>query len=419
MLANQKVIFGLRWGEVSGVDIFSSQLARGLIEAGVPSRILLTRSSSLFQLPIATDLPIDRLDVEEKDSWRVRWRKMIRYLESQAPCIYIPNYDYNYSCVSPKLSEKIIVLGIVHSDDPVHYEHVERLGRYWNGIVAVSQEIANKVNVMDPTFASRMTVIPYGITVPNQFKNRSNTLNAPLKIVYVGRLVEYQKRIQELPKIFHKLKERKIPFEATIIGDGEERESFLESCGSLVDQRIVGWKGILPNDEVQILLEDQDVIVLTSEFEGLPICVLEAMARGCVPVCMKIQSGLSKLIQDGKNGFLIEQGDIAGFVECLANFQSNPTKRQELSRNAYETVLQNYGIRSMLASYLSFLQRLISDSENGAYRRPAGKILPPPAIKISWKDHLPARIRLAGKKGRRYLRRVIQGSSTDEKTSAL
>ena len=401
------------------MDVFSSLLARGLMEAGIPARILLTHASSSFELPIEEDLPVDRLNVENKDSWRTRWRKMIRYLESQAPCVYIPNYDYKYSCVSPKLSEKVIILGIVHSDDPAHYEHVGRLGRYWNGIVAVSQEIANRVTVLDPNFGSRMTVIPYGIPVPDRLKKRSNTHNGPLKIVYVGRLVEYQKRIQELPKIFHKLKESNIPFEATIIGDGEERESFLESCGQLIDQGMVRWKGILPNPQVQLLLEDQDVIVLTSEFEGLPICVLEAMARGCIPVCMKIQSGLSKLIQHAKNGFLIEQGDIVGFVECLVNLQSNSNERQVLSRNAYETVLENYGTGTMLQSYLNFLQRLISDAENGAYRRPTGKILPPPTIKISWKDHLPGRIRLAGKKGKRYLRRVIQGSSTNEKTSPL
>ena len=59
MSTNHKVIFGLRWGEVSGVDVFSSLLAHGLMEAGIPARILLTHASSSFELPIEED-PIER-----------------------------------------------------------------------------------------------------------------------------------------------------------------------------------------------------------------------------------------------------------------------------------------------------------------------------------------------------------------------
>lgn len=419
MWRDYKVILGLRWGEVSGVDVFSAHLGQAFVEKGVPAQILLSHSASAFQLPLAKDLPVHRLDVNPSDSWGTRWRKMIRYLESEAPCVYVPNYDYNYSCVSPRLSDRIIILGIIHSDDPVHYEHVARLGRYWNGIAAVSQVIADKAIATDRTLSGRIAIIPYGIPFPSSLNRKSEDSNRPLRIIYVGRLIEYQKRISELPKIFFKLYEQQVPFEATIIGDGPERHSFLDACGPLIEQGLVRWLGIRSNQEVQELLEKQDVIVLTSEFEGLPLCVLEAMARGCIPVCMKIQSGLPELIHDGENGFIVPQGDISGFAERLAILQSDSHQRQILSQNASSIIREKYEIGTMFDSYVELIERMIHDAETGVYRRPSGKILPPPSIKITWKDHLPIGIRMAGRRGRRYLRRTFWGTSKHEKVQHL
>jgi glycosyltransferase involved in cell wall biosynthesis len=343
---------------------------------------------------------------------------MIHFLESQAPCVYVPNYDYEYSCVSPKLSDKIIILGIIHSDDPLHYEHFGRLGNYWNHIVAVTRHISEKTRAMNPAIAKRLSIIPYGIPIPAEVEERSFEASRPIKIVYSGRLVESQKRISQLPKIFQLLQERNIPFEATIVGDGIERERFIQSCEFWINRGIVRWKGILPNEEVQVLYEEQDAIILTSEFEGLPVSILEAMARGCVPVCMEIPSGLPELIQNGQNGFLVPQGDIHGFADRLAELQVNPNQRKMLSDCARSSIRKDYEIGTMSRSYLSLIERLIAEVASGAYTRPSGKILVPPWMKTSWTNRLFTRIRLLRKKGSRYLRRVIYGSK-HEKASCL
>src|SRR4026208_2199062 len=94
-----------------------------------------------FAAPLPDTVSVFRLPLRKYDPWPWKWKSMIQYLESQAPCIYIPNYDYNFSCVAPKLSKRVAICGIVHSDDPVHYDHFLRLKDYWNGIVAVSDAI--------------------------------------------------------------------------------------------------------------------------------------------------------------------------------------------------------------------------------------------------------------------------------------
>src|SRR5262245_38037802 len=103
---------------------------KGLLRLGVSAQIVLTdfEDQPPDPLPFPADGAIKRLPMRRQNSWRTRWQAMIRYLEERAPCIYLPNYDWQHSCVSPVLSKQVGIVGIVHSDDPLHYDHVSRLG---------------------------------------------------------------------------------------------------------------------------------------------------------------------------------------------------------------------------------------------------------------------------------------------------
>ena len=64
-----------------------------------------------------------------------RWEALRDYLQALTPTVYFPNYDFENSSVAPALRNEVGMIGVVHSDDPHHYEHVQRLGRYWNAVV--------------------------------------------------------------------------------------------------------------------------------------------------------------------------------------------------------------------------------------------------------------------------------------------
>ena len=133
-------------------------------------------------------------------SWPRRWRAMIDYLEARAPCIYIPNYDWQYSCVVPRLSKRVGVVGIVHSDDPAHYEHIDRLGAYWNAVVWVSPAIAEHLVASYPGVSNGLTTLPYGVAVfARVLPARPVRANSPLRLLYAGRLNQHQKRVLDLP----------------------------------------------------------------------------------------------------------------------------------------------------------------------------------------------------------------------------
>jgi glycogen synthase len=150
-----------------------------------------------------------------------------------------------------------------------------------------------------------------------------------------------------------------------------------------------------------------DVFIITSEFEGFPVSVLEAMAHGCVPVVTDIRSGVPELVQDGVNGYRVPIGDIRTFAERLAALYRDPARRQEMALNAHATVAAGgYRIEDMTQRYIALFDRAMQDVRDGTFRRPRGRILPPDSLRESWKDQLPAPVRRLGSWGKRGLRRL-------------
>jgi glycosyltransferase involved in cell wall biosynthesis len=86
---------------------------------------------------------------------------------------------------------------------------------------------------------------------------------------------------------------------------------------------------------------DASVLVLLSDYEGLPIALLEAMACGLIPVCLRIRSGVGQLIEQGKTGFLVDdRGD--DFVATIRAIASDSELRSRVSRAARERIVAQY-----------------------------------------------------------------------------
>jgi glycosyltransferase involved in cell wall biosynthesis len=382
---------------LNGVNTFSERLVGGLIERGVRAHVLLTGSSegNVKPLPLPNDIPIRRLPVDPSSSWHARWEGMLEYLNERAPCIYIPNHDYAYSCIAPALQDDVVVVGVVHSDDPEHYAHARAMGRYWNATVAVSRAVDEELRAMQSGWEARVSLIQHGVPAPMELPRR-RVADRPLRIIYVGRLVQRQKRVLDLPKIMAGLTGRGVPATLTVIGGGADHqalESAIDAAGESGNTRFLG---ILSPGEVTRELLDHDVMLLVSDFEGMPTTVLEAMASGCVPVVTAIRSGIPELVEDGVSGCTVAVGHIEGFVEKLARLAREPQSRERLSAGAFEAIHSGGFTReAMTDRYIDLFRRIAKEQADGSYRRPRGQIVPLPWTRPSWKDRLPNGLRRA------------------------
>ena len=115
-----------------------------------------------------------------------------------------------------------------------------------------------------------------------------------------------------------------------MVGIGPLREELEAHAVSLGLADRVHFTGL--RDDVYDLLPAFDVFALSSEFEGLPIAMLEAMASG-VPCVATAVGGIPEVITDGEDGFLVTSGDTSTFASRLEKVLRDPTLAAHLGAN--------------------------------------------------------------------------------------
>lgn len=147
-------------------------------------------------------------------------------------------------------------------------------------------------------------------------------------MIYVGRLT-YQKDPQRLMGLCARLKELRPNLNVAIVGTGELEQEVKELCRELGIEENVHFLGFQPNPIKMVA--DSKAMILTSRWEGTPMCALEAMALG-TPVVSTPSDGMKDIIQDGVSGYLTE--DDARMTEVLLKIMNEHDHRQYLAENA-------------------------------------------------------------------------------------
>ena len=122
--------------------------------------------------------------------------------------------------------------------------------------------------------------------------------------VFVGTLRPV-KGVKYLIEAMSIIKHRCATARLLLVGDGEERQSIEGMVKELNLEDTVTFLGRMSNDKVPKHMAASDVFVLPSLSEGFPVTVLEAMATGLPVVASRVR-GLPEIIEDGRNGFLVE-----------------------------------------------------------------------------------------------------------------
>ncbi len=176
------------------------------------------------------------------------------------------------------------------------------------------------------------------------FGPRPKPKNAVPEIVCLGRLVP-AKGQHVLLQACRALREKGAAFHLTFIGDGPDRKSLDALCREWGLSDSVAFTGAVGQDEVCRRLEIADIMVLPSFAEGLPVVLMEAMAKEIPCISSRIM-GIPELIEDGVNGFLTAPSDVEGIAEGIAQLLKDAELRRRLGCNARKTVCEHYDIET-------------------------------------------------------------------------
>jgi glycosyltransferase involved in cell wall biosynthesis len=101
-----------------------------------------------------------------------------------------------------------------------------------------------------------------------------------------------------------------------------------------------------------------DALLMTSDFEGTPMVLLEAMSCG-LPVVASAVDGIAEVCTDGHDALLIAPGDVAGFAAALEGMLQDDGLRATLGRNARNTILERYEIRGLVRRIESIYEEVL------------------------------------------------------------
>lgn len=195
------------------------------------------------------------------------------------------------------------------------------------------------MRISEPDRWNHFHIVRCGID-PDLYTPRPEPANAITELLCVGRLVP-AKGQHILLEACAMLGKEGVPFHLTLVGDGPDRESlrtFARSAG-LDDQ--VTFTGALGQDKVREHYDRADLFVLASFAEGVPVVLMEAMAKE-IPVISTRITGIPELIAHEEDGLLAVPGDPRDLATQIRKLLESPALRTRFGKAGRQKVIAMY-----------------------------------------------------------------------------
>ena len=344
--------------DISGVTTWLIGFCERLVQEGHEVVIHLHHFGSDPQqgsiLPSLQRLGIETHAVRRTGSLEADTRQTLQFLNRVQPDLFLPQCLHSHYLAAAHAGRQGLPwIFTMHSDDPDYWCVAEALTPETHGgsSVCVSQFLAQQLRLRLP--ATNPQVIPYGITLPTA---QASFSDQPFRVVYSGRMVERQKCIQQVVHTLIHSCRASSKIEAHLIGDGPDRAS----CEELVQQARLAdrihFHGRVPPDQVPPLLQRSQAILLMSDFEGLPVALLEAMAAGVVPVVRAIESGIPELVQHERTGLMVGNKPAEAAV-AVVRLSRDPDLWQRCSIQSRALVEGGYGAVQCFERWLALIEQ--------------------------------------------------------------
>lgn len=231
--------------------------------------------------------------------------------------------------------------------------------KYFDFVVPLSEELALDMERLGVA-KERIRLIKNGVDLSeikkiDEFTKNINLFEGKEKVIgYVGQLIK-RKNIDALLNAFELLYQETKNVRLVIIGDGARRPYLEEEARKLKSSKNIEFLGYR-KDRLE-LMHQMDIFCMTSSLEGIPRCMMEAMACG-TPVTAFNIPGVDQLIENGISGLLAEYDDINALKNSWQKLLSDSNYAQQIALNGKKRVKSHFSAQRMASEYVSLYKEI-------------------------------------------------------------
>lgn len=324
-------------------------ILRSLKQSGVRLRVLSLTRGEFWENKIR-ELDIEVAWVGQQRSKAMRLNAIVKALREYPPIVLQSQHLFtNLYAVAAARVLGLREIGALRNDwVPQIWRRriVTSLNLRTPRILAVNSKVTIKNIAATGVPIRQMHYLP-NVVETDYFQPITRKNGETIRLLAVGRL-DNQKRFDRFLSLLTELRRTsQKDIKGIIVGSGPLRPSLEKQASE---------QGLLPNGlefrgtvmDMKSVYQEADILVLTSDFEGTPNVVLEAMASG-LPVVATRVGGLPEIIRHGDTGYLVETDSLNGTTELLLSLINDFELRREVGSRARKYVESEHSLHRLPA----------------------------------------------------------------------
>lgn len=272
----------------------------------------------------------------------------------------IPSDDSATWAAVADVANKYKMIGVLHGDQSYYYDIAGKYAHQLSAAICVSGRIKKTLATKYPAISAEKTfLIPCGIELPRV--KRNTNYNDVIRLIFVGRLSDYEKRAYDLVTICSMLQLKKVDYRLDIVGNSEaSREEYTILFNKKGVGENISFHGWQPAAKVHELLCNADILLLTSNSEGMPLVMMEALASGCAFLGTRVSG-----IEDYEHYKYAEKcfrvydvGEVMDAANKIVELSSIPKAEQKTA--AIELANTEFGMEVCMSRYKEVIDKTAS-----------------------------------------------------------
>lgn len=271
---------------------------------------------------------------------RIKRKVLIDAIDSCDSDIIISTRDYTNKYLGEYRNNNVIAIGWEHNHphgDKVIMKRLRNSCKYLDKLVVVSRELKHiySEDFKNNNIKCQVEYIPNFLEkIPKKINKLDNK-----NIISVGRL-EPEKGFLDLVSAFKLIELKDGEAYLNLVGDGSQKDKIFKNIVDNNISRKVKMPGYLDFEELNKLYEETSLYLMTSYTESFGLVLIEAMSHGIPVIAFSCAEGAKELINNGVNGYLINNRNEHEMADRAVKLLNNPDKLKELGENARTTALK-------------------------------------------------------------------------------